>query len=39
MPDPFHRCSIPTQNHHDAFSVLMATSIVPELIYLYMPLG
>ena len=37
--DPFHRCSIPTQNHHDAFSVLMATSIVPELIYLYIPLG
>jgi hypothetical protein len=39
MPDPFHRCSIPAQNRHDAFSVLMATSIVPELIYLYIPLG
>jgi hypothetical protein len=24
---------------HDAFSVLMATSIVPELIYLYIPMG
>jgi hypothetical protein len=34
MTDPFHRCSIPTQNRHDAFSVLMATSIVPKLIYL-----
>jgi hypothetical protein len=39
MLDPFHRCSIPTQNRHDAFSELMATSIVPELIYLYIPLG
>jgi hypothetical protein len=34
MPDPFHRGSIPTQNRHDAFSELMATSIVPELIHL-----
>jgi hypothetical protein len=30
MPDPFHRCSIPTQNRHDALSELMATSIVPQ---------
>jgi hypothetical protein len=22
MPDPFHRCSIPTKNRHDAFSEL-----------------
>jgi hypothetical protein len=34
-----HRGSIPTQNGHDAFSELMATSIVPELIHLYIPLG
>jgi hypothetical protein len=39
MPDPFHRGSIPTQNRHDAFSELMATSIVPELIYLYITRG
>jgi hypothetical protein len=39
MPNPFHRCSIPIQNRHDAFSELMATSIVPELIYLHIPLG
>jgi hypothetical protein len=39
MPDPFHRGSIPTQNRHDAFSELMATSIVPELIHLYIHLG
>jgi hypothetical protein len=32
-PSPFLRGSIPTQNHHDAFSELMATSIVPELMY------
>jgi hypothetical protein len=38
MPDPFYRCSIPTQNRHDAFSELMAISIVPELIYFYIPL-
>jgi hypothetical protein len=39
MPDPFHRCSIPTQNRHDTFSELMATSIVAELIHLDIPLG
>jgi hypothetical protein len=39
MPDPSHRCSIPTQNRHDAFFELMATSIVPELIYFYITLG
>jgi hypothetical protein len=39
MPDTFHRCSIPTQNRIDAFFELMATSIVPELIYFYIPLG
>jgi hypothetical protein len=38
MLDTFHRCSIPTQNRHDAFSELMATSIIPELIYLYISL-
>ena len=26
-------------DRHDAFSELMATSIVPELIHLYIPLG
>jgi hypothetical protein len=26
-------------NRHDTFSELMATSIVPELIYFYIPLG
>jgi hypothetical protein len=31
--------SIQTQNRHDAFSELMATLIVPELIYFYIPLG
>ena len=39
VPGPFLRGSIPTQNRHDAFSELMATSIVPELIHLYIPLG
>jgi hypothetical protein len=37
MPGPFLRGSIPAQNRHDAFSKLMATSIVPELIHLYFP--
>ena len=39
MPDPSHRSLNPTQNRHDAFFELMATSIVSELMYFYIPLG
>jgi len=39
MPGHFLRGSIPTQNRNDAFSALMVTSIVPELIHLYFPEG
>jgi hypothetical protein len=39
MPDPSHRCLNPTQDRHDAFFELMATSIVSELMYFYIPLG
>jgi hypothetical protein len=38
-PDSSHRCSNPNPNRPVAFDELMAADIVPELMYIQLPLG